>query len=195
MTQKEKKPSEFALELLRDLASAFTRHPRNLEVDGSDMTGAIVLAIRCDRDDHPKLVGSQGKHIQALQSIFAAHGEKTGRRVNLTLLEPAKGQKGPPVQFQPDPNWNRELVKSLMGRVLDACLPEPYRLNIADSALGLTTIEVLPQRWGELCQRGDFARAVHAIFHAIGKTQGVDLHVNFTKAPAGTAAAPAGAAA
>lgn len=182
MTQKaEKKPSEFAIELLRDLARAFTLHHHNLKVDGAEMTGGIVLAIKCDRDDHPKLVGSQGKHIQSLQAIMRALGAKIGKKINLTLLEPDQGEKGPPRPFQPNPHWNRELVESLMRGVLSACLPGSYRLESASSELGLTTYEVIPEQWGEICER-EFPLAVHAIFHAIGKNQGVDLHVNFTRA-------------
>lgn len=181
MTTTAQKHSEIAIPLLRELVKAYTRHPETLKVDGADMTAAVVMTIKGDRDDHPKLVGSAGKHIQAIRTIFAVVGAKMGRKINITLLEPDMGTKGSPTTFTANPNWDSGPLLELLGKVLDASMPCDYELNpvrISD----LTTIEVIPAQWCELYEE-EFPAALHAIFHAIGKTQGHDVHLNFVRRP------------
>lgn len=169
------------IEILRELVCGYTRHHDKLKVDGADMGTTIIMAIRGDIDDHPKLVGTKGKHVWALETIVQAIGRKMGRTVRLTLMDPLPGEQGPPAVFKPNPNWVEGAIVFLLRLVLDAALPTPYSLEVMH-VLDLTTIQVRPAVWGDLCERGDFAKAVHAIFHAVGKTQGRDVHIDVCKA-------------
>lgn len=164
--------------LLRDLASAFTREPKNLRVEGAQRGANIIMSLQTDADDHPRLVGSQGKHILAMQTLFAIAGHNQGIKTTLTLLEPWGGTKQPVQPFQQNPDWQPDDTEQLMRRVLDATMPVPYTLE--HIALGgLSTFEITP-----LATAGNMTKAIpmiqealHLLFHAAGKTQGRTIHV------------------
>lgn len=176
-------PAEFAKALLRDLVGAFTKRPDQLRVNAADMTGAVVISLETgDHNDYRKIVGTAGKNIKALQIIMAMHGAKVSRRINLTLIE-FSGADAPRETYQwiRDPDWDARPTVALIRRVMDACLPVSWQLNVVRTG-PLTTMEVIPQAWCEVCGRPEFPLALHGIFHAIGKTGGADVHVQFAKA-------------
>lgn len=188
MTTNQTTTPKDVINLLRDLVLSYTRHHEYVKTEGRDMGSAIVLAVKANRDDHPKLVGTGGKHIWALQTIFAAIGAKMRRRINLTLLDPTEGEKGPPATFKVNPHWQPEPMLELLTRVLDATMPVPYSMQHG-TLMELTSIQVRPCVWEDIFEKGGLANAIHAIFHAIGKTQGQNVTIEFTKAETPASAA------
>lgn len=167
-------PGQKAEALVRDLVNAFTREPKHLRIATADRGGTILMSLQTDADDHPRIVGTQGKHIWALLFITALMGRKTGQRINLTLLEPWGGKRLPVLPFIPDPNWKPDRTLALAERVIEAAMPcgcslEP--VNVGE----LTTLELKPDEWSPEIE--GLGKAMHLLFHAAGKAQGRTIHV------------------
>lgn len=167
-------PAAIAQRLLRELASAYVRQPGELEVHGEMIGNKVFLTLQGHRDDHRHLVGSQGQHIWALQTIFAAASAKAGVPIEVALLDPCKGEKGDPQRFEENPDWKPGPTMRLMRRVLDAILPDEYALRgVATGAL--YTIEIRPAVWRESMELT--AKALHLLFHASGNQNGHRINV------------------
>lgn len=182
--QPKPKPANDAVEFIRELAKGFTKHHRDLQIDGAELPSRNVLTIQAHKADHPRLVGTQGVNIRALQTLIAAFGEKAAKLHTLTLLDPRVGQREESQPFAPDPKWKPKATMDRLRRTLDATMPCAYTIAHADVG-ELTTFEVVPAENAlPLIERGDYARALHVIFHAIGKNEGRQIHVEVQGAPA-----------
>lgn len=166
-----------ATTLLRDLAQAFTLHHKALKADGREVGTLIMLTLQADTDDHPKLIGTKGKHIIALQTLFQAM--RLSRPASLTLLEPTPAPREPITPFDPNPEWTPDSVIALATRVLAEICSQPFTIKV--EAVG--EMSVLLVETNELQQDGPIQRSLHAIIHAIGKCQGRLVHVNVAPAP------------
>ncbi len=169
------------IELLRDLARGFTAHHSALEVHGADASaGRIITAIRAHGEDYPKLVGSRGKHHNAMQTILHAIGEKLGKDIDYTLM-PAERVPKVPDEFRPASDWKSKKMRTLLERVL-AMAFGVRAFSIKIRTEGQKAVFVVTTDQPELATRLDFHLAVHTIFHAIGKTEGMLVHVEFKRA-------------
>lgn len=169
-----------AVSLLRSLTTAYTRHHEQLETEGRKVGSQIMLTIRAHADDHPKLVGSKGKHIWALQQIFQAAGRRAGETVQITLLPPVHGQRGRELEYVENEHWTPDNMAELLEMVLEATTISGVLMDPQDVG-GMTTFLLVPgdandpaARWDE---KPGLAHALHLLFHAIGKTQGHIVHV------------------
>jgi predicted RNA-binding protein YlqC (UPF0109 family) len=171
-----------AVELLRDLCRGFTSHHAELAVHGADVSHTkAILAIRCHPFDFPKLVGGKGKHHRAIQTIFSTIGQRLGRDMEFTLL-PVERREKQPDEFRADEQWNPEPMRKLLDRVLAMAFgATACSLELTHDGDVSTFVVNCPE---DVFGRIDFHLAVHAIFHAIGKTQGRLVHVEFKAAEA-----------
>lgn len=173
-TRKPPTPATIAAKLLRDLAGAYVRQPAELDVDGNSIGQKVLLTLQGHKDDHRRLVGSQGQHIWALQTIFAAASRKAGVPIEVALLDPCKGEKGELRPFEENPAWKPFPTMRLIRRVLEATLPDGFRLRGIPTG-ALYTIEITPAVWEPWLEA--FAKAVHLLFHASGNTNGHRINV------------------
>lgn len=160
-----KQPHEAAAEFVRGLVSRYTKFPEALEVTGGQLGPQIMIALRAHRDDQPRLVGSQGRNIVALQGLARGFGAMLGHGLKLTLLEPTVGEKLPRAEFKPDPEWQPAPTKRLLGATINHVSPETH--TVAHSTVGdLSFFEIKP------APVQDLVSALHTIFHAIGRNEG-----------------------
>lgn len=169
------KAHEPVVKLVRDLVLRYTKHPEALQVDGGEMGPAIVMAVKAHRDDHPRLVGSQGRNISALQAVARAYGARHGRQIRLTLLEPTIGEKMAREEFREDPQWQPDATLKLLKRLIgethegkakvrhNAVASLSYFMVAADTPI---TTELLA--------------ALNTLFHAIGRNEGrlIEVHAD-----------------
>lgn len=69
------------------LTSALVDDPNQVfinEVPGQTVT---VLEIRVAKRDVPKVIGRQGKHLQAIRTIIEAAGQKLQRKLVVEVLD------------------------------------------------------------------------------------------------------------
>jgi predicted RNA-binding protein YlqC (UPF0109 family) len=167
-------PAQTAREFFRKLILGYTQHENDLEVSAGDLPGRIVITVRANRDDHPRIVGTRGAHIMALQSIAAAYGRRNNTKIALTLLEPVRGEKAQLRPFEAAENWNEGETMELMNELLDRTTPQGWHADHVAVA-ELSTIQIT-RADGEPVP-ADFVQSLHLLFHAIGKNQGRQIHV------------------
>ncbi len=172
-----------AVTLLREVILSYTQHGENLVTTSERYTTSIAINVQAHRDDHGKIVGTNGQNIWALKTIFNFIGRGMQTNIRLTLLDPAVGEKQAITPFQRNPEWKPDKALALMRKILDIVLREPYNLE----ALGdiETTLEILPSKNERLKlinphtkERNDFGHALYDIFQAIGKSDGHDIHID-----------------
>ena len=169
-----------AIELLTELLKGFTARHEDLQVNGADAgPSKSILAVKCHPWDYPKVVGKQGKNHWSLQRILTAIGARQGRLVEFTLLPSERREKGPD-EFRPDPKWKPGPILLLLNRVLSMAMgPGEYVAKCDQTPELATLVVIVDEVTGELME---LAQATHAIFHAIGKTQGRKVTVEFREA-------------
>jgi predicted RNA-binding protein YlqC (UPF0109 family) len=175
--------------LLRELVAAFTRHHAELKVDGAKMGSGIQLSLQAHRDDHPRIVGSCGTHIRAIQNLFGFMGRRLGIQVRVTLLEPNRGEKWPLEPYVENTEWRVGPMLNILTNVCGAVFGEGATCEPADIG-EMTVIEVRPGAgWCALMDDTRTPLALHLLFHAIGKAQGRIVHVHVID-PTGKVHAP-----
>lgn len=165
------------IELLGDVCRAYTRYHKDLKIAGAQMAGSIALSVQGHNGDHGQLVGESGNNIRSLNMVFTRIGRKMQQPILLELQDPIVGKRENRREFKPDANFKHAWVTALLTRVLQHVLKFPFKLSVAD--VGTTTFyEIMPADEELPIVRGDLAKALHNLFHAIGKTHGRKINVS-----------------
>jgi hypothetical protein len=62
-------------------------HPERVEVHEVDAEETVVIEVRVAPDDIGKVIGKEGRTIKAMRTLLHAAAIKTGRKVQLEILE------------------------------------------------------------------------------------------------------------
>jgi uncharacterized protein len=73
-------------ELLTQIIKQIVDHPDQVTVNEIQGERAVVLEIKVATDDVGKVIGREGRIINALRQILKAAAGKTNRRVNIELI-------------------------------------------------------------------------------------------------------------
>ena len=83
--------------LLTHLLTSITDHPDQVKVTKSqDQSGTIILTASVHPEDMGKVIGKQGRVINALRTIVKITALKQGLRLQINLQEPAQEPQTPP---------------------------------------------------------------------------------------------------
>lgn len=75
-------------DLLAYLARALVDHPDQVSVDSYDEAdGSLVLELNVAEDDVGKVIGRNGRTINALRTVVRASAVRHGRRVLVDVVE------------------------------------------------------------------------------------------------------------
>jgi predicted RNA-binding protein YlqC (UPF0109 family) len=163
-------------QLLRDIVGAFTRHPADVSISiekrGETST---MITLEVNRDDYPRVFGGQGRHIQALRTIFAFIGAREERQIRLLLVEPRKGVRQGNLPFKPNLEWQADKVLELLRQILDRIFTKPFEVE-AMSAEETTNVEIRVDP-SEQKIMDALEPSLQPIFHAIGKSEGRQLYI------------------
>src|SRR5438128_839512 len=80
-------PPDQLEDLLAYLARALVDHPEQVSVDAYEEEGALVLELSVAEDDVGKVIGRNGRTINALRTVVRASAVKVGRRVLVDVIE------------------------------------------------------------------------------------------------------------
>jgi predicted RNA-binding protein YlqC (UPF0109 family) len=75
-------------DLLAYLARALVDHPEQVSVDAFDEEdGSLVLELHVAEDDVGKVIGRNGRTINALRTVVRASSARIGRRVLVDVVD------------------------------------------------------------------------------------------------------------
>jgi predicted RNA-binding protein YlqC (UPF0109 family) len=168
--------TESIVAVVRELLKGFIHHKRDLKVKGRRMGSIVSVEISGNRDDQPKLVGTRGQHIAAMNLIMRAVGARLNLRIVLSLHEATIGQKLPPRPFRENHNWKPEPTRKVLRQVIDSIFPTAPTIEEHHDENG-SIFQVVPDPQEESLFTKDLEGALQAIFDAIGKANGRTVHI------------------
>ena len=77
--------------MLTTIIRSLIDYPEKLnlvEVAGQD---TVLFEVHADQSDLGKIIGKQGKNINAIRTLLNAVATKEGKRASLTVVEPTRG--------------------------------------------------------------------------------------------------------
>lgn len=165
-----------AEKLLCDLVRAFTRHHKELEIKSGKVGNKLIITVECHADDHPKLVGKDGRQIWAIKRLFEiVIARRICKTVEVSLLPPTRGKRLPTPEFRYNPNWDRAPFEALLIRTLKISLSLPFQVRFVQIT-NQTGVELAVNPLELESARGSMTDAIRNIFKAIGRHDGRDIH-------------------
>ena len=74
-------------DLLEYLAKGLVDHPEGVSVEAFEEDDALVLELHVADDDTGKVIGRNGRTVNALRVVMRACGTKQGRRVLVDVVD------------------------------------------------------------------------------------------------------------
>ncbi|MCH7951472.1 KH domain-containing protein [Patescibacteria group bacterium] len=83
--------------LLKDLTSAIVDHPDQVSVEEeADESGFTMLKLMVHQEDMGRVIGKEGKIIQALRALMRVAAMKQGKKIHVELVEPQENLQTEP---------------------------------------------------------------------------------------------------
>ena len=81
-------------ELTEQMVKSVVDYPEQVEITEVEGTDSLILEIRVSQDDMGKVIGRNGRIINAMRTIIsAASAAKSAKRTSLEIIEP-EGSEG-----------------------------------------------------------------------------------------------------
>ncbi len=74
-------------ELVELIAKSLVDNPDKVQVSHLDGEQSSIIELRVAQEDVGKIIGKQGRNVQAIRTILGAAGMKLKKRFNLELIE------------------------------------------------------------------------------------------------------------
>jgi len=74
-------------ELVEFIARALVDHPEAVQVREVEGERTVVIEIKVAPDDVGKIIGRQGRVVNALRTVVRAAAVRTGKRVTVEILQ------------------------------------------------------------------------------------------------------------
>lgn len=74
-------------EFVEYIAKALVDNPDEVEVKAIEGEKSIILELKIAQDDIGKIIGKQGRIARSVRILLSALSTKTGKRVNLHILD------------------------------------------------------------------------------------------------------------
>ena len=159
------------------LADALFGEPKGFKLREREFQGTTILVVDVKRAYYGRIIGSNGKVIQAFQIVLGLAGRKAGKPHALQVMEIQKDGKTERLPFVPNLNWNCEWLRALADNVCGAMF-NSHSLCVTDTSDGKTDVEVYTVDKLPLPE-SKVAEALGTIFRAIGKANGREVNVAF----------------
>ncbi|RMF93602.1 MAG: KH domain-containing protein [Nitrospinota bacterium] len=73
--------------LVEQMVRAIVDHPEAVDVKEVATEHTTIIEVRVAREDVGKVIGRQGRNVQAMRTILTAVGAKDNRKVTLEIIE------------------------------------------------------------------------------------------------------------
>jgi len=74
-------------DLVEYLTKALVENAEDVEIEESVGTTSILIDIHVAREDVGRVIGRQGRHINAMRTLARVLGAKNGKRVSVEVVE------------------------------------------------------------------------------------------------------------
>jgi len=74
-------------EVIETVAKALADSPQRIEVSETEHRGTTLIEVKAAPPDVGKLIGRQGRTIQAMRTLASVTGEKLGKKVTLEVRD------------------------------------------------------------------------------------------------------------
>ena len=74
-------------DVLAYIAKGLVDRPDEVQVESFEEDGALVLELTVAEDDTGKVIGRNGRTVQAIRTVMRACGSKQGRRVLVDVVD------------------------------------------------------------------------------------------------------------
>lgn len=83
-------------EILTQIVRSLVDHPEDVRIqEETDPEGMIVLALSVHQEDMGRVIGKEGKIIQAIRTLLRVAAVNQGKRVRVDLLEAGRSMRTP----------------------------------------------------------------------------------------------------
>jgi uncharacterized protein len=91
--------------LIRYIASALVDRPEDVQVRTSESDGGELYELKVAQDDVGKVIGRDGRTVNALRTLVSAAAQKQGKRAKVEILDERRGGADPaqPPEAEPAP--------------------------------------------------------------------------------------------
>ena len=93
--------------LITYIARALVDQPDQVELRTSDADGGKLFELKVAQEDVGKVIGRDGRTVNAIRTLVTAAAQKQGARARLEILDDrrnAQGDKAAPKQDAPSPD-------------------------------------------------------------------------------------------
>ena len=164
-------------EMAREMISQFVAHPEALEIKARSLGVLVMVRIRAHASDTPRIIGQQGRHVAAIQTIMKRIGSQLDLRVRVEVLESVVGERERIKPYSSNPEWKPEGVLRTLGMLCFATTSKLARIS-AEQADGTTVFHIKEESAQELISDKELILAVETILHAIGRAQGQRIYID-----------------
>ena len=91
-------------ELVTYLARALVDRPDQVELRAQAVDGGTVLELKLAPEDVGKVIGRDGRTINAIRAVLAVAALRRGAKVRLEVLDDRRGPAAPPPARPPEPS-------------------------------------------------------------------------------------------
>lgn len=84
-------------QLLNYLARALVDHPDQVSLRISEAEGARLFELKVSAEDFGKVIGRDGRTVNALRTLLNAAAQRSGQKVRLEILDDRRNPAGAPV--------------------------------------------------------------------------------------------------
>ena len=90
--------------LIEYIAKALVDQPDRVELRASDAEGGRLFELKVAPEDVGKVIGRDGRTVNAIRTLLAAAAQRKGVRARLEILDDRRGQRqAPPPAPAPEP--------------------------------------------------------------------------------------------
>lgn len=173
-----KNPAATAIDIVRRIIGEFTYHPSDIRTAVQEVGHSMTVKLQVNRADMPRVLGKQGTHFRALESLVAAIGAKAGLTLRFQLVEPAVGMPDRYDPFTAKEEWNSANAVQLLSEIADATFMGKTSIRVIDGEDYQSSIELTLTAVEKRAIIDAVAGAAKVLFKAIGRAQGRFLVVD-----------------
>jgi hypothetical protein len=86
------------------------------------MRDKLLLCVECDEVDYPKIVGSQGQNVRAIEVIYALAAWRDESKDGVVRAStPDTSKRAPKAAFKLNPKWGEKDLLAILKPILSVC--------------------------------------------------------------------------